>query len=549
MKRVIGYLRVSTETQDIKRQKVLIREYCEKQGFELVRFISDDGVSGTKGVTDREGYNSLLNISSSECDLVAITEFSRLTREESMLTAAGNVKKIVDNGVDIIILNTDKRISRGFDKEIMTLFFMILESSMAWQERCKISERMTSGKYSKALRCPLHLTGGAPLYGYRSVDTILAIDEEKAPIVREIFQKYACGWSSLDIVRWAKSVDSDKKWNAGNFMKIITNELYRGLYSVTIQGRSIEKHYPELQIISDELWEQVQIKRLANKKQKTTGNPIQADALLRDVLKCGCCSSSYSVWKNNQKQFYKCVGRNNRLMENNCSDNAYIDQNRVESIIWHAISSQAILTQIKNNSVGALEKNTAELKTLQEKKGLLEQDVLNAQEEWERYFERAIRYNISVDKMDTFKSDIDARTEQAEKEIKRIENEIRHITQINGHLTHFDEKAYIFLTREINADRAQKKRLINDFVKCIRVYNYSGFVLLDLERFDGEHQYIFLEKLKKGGDFGLYYMVMGHYMKFSDGVFVRDGERKSAVDLFKWMRYDENQSFRCHVNE
>ena len=37
MKRVIGYIRVSTDNQDLERQRVLIRKYCENKGYSLLR--------------------------------------------------------------------------------------------------------------------------------------------------------------------------------------------------------------------------------------------------------------------------------------------------------------------------------------------------------------------------------------------------------------------------------------------------------------------------------------------------------------------------------
>ena len=47
MKRVIGYIRVSTDNQDLERQRVLIRKYCENKGYSLLRIEEDYAISGT----------------------------------------------------------------------------------------------------------------------------------------------------------------------------------------------------------------------------------------------------------------------------------------------------------------------------------------------------------------------------------------------------------------------------------------------------------------------------------------------------------------------
>jgi hypothetical protein len=48
MKRVVGYVRVSTVAQDVERQKKLIRDYVANNGYVLIRSIEVDKVSGAK---------------------------------------------------------------------------------------------------------------------------------------------------------------------------------------------------------------------------------------------------------------------------------------------------------------------------------------------------------------------------------------------------------------------------------------------------------------------------------------------------------------------
>ena len=52
--KVIGYTRVSTNNQDLKRQKDLIKDYCKQKGYMLSQILEDNGISGA--VDDREGY-------------------------------------------------------------------------------------------------------------------------------------------------------------------------------------------------------------------------------------------------------------------------------------------------------------------------------------------------------------------------------------------------------------------------------------------------------------------------------------------------------------
>lgn len=50
--KVIGYTRVSTNNQDLKRQKDLIKDYCKQKGYMLSQILEDNGISGA---VDDEG--------------------------------------------------------------------------------------------------------------------------------------------------------------------------------------------------------------------------------------------------------------------------------------------------------------------------------------------------------------------------------------------------------------------------------------------------------------------------------------------------------------
>ncbi len=60
MNKAVIYTRVSTNDQCVSNQLKVLREIAEKKGLEVVREISDEGVSGAKGRDEREGFNQLI---------------------------------------------------------------------------------------------------------------------------------------------------------------------------------------------------------------------------------------------------------------------------------------------------------------------------------------------------------------------------------------------------------------------------------------------------------------------------------------------------------
>lgn len=77
--KVIAYCRVSTDKQDLERQRMLAADFCKLRKYDLVGEIVEKS-SGTKA--DREGLKKLLNLTNEDCDLVVVSELSRITREE-----------------------------------------------------------------------------------------------------------------------------------------------------------------------------------------------------------------------------------------------------------------------------------------------------------------------------------------------------------------------------------------------------------------------------------------------------------------------------------
>jgi hypothetical protein len=178
----------------------------------------------------------------------------------------------------------------------------------------ELGEKIKLGHAKNAERC---IANGAciPL-GYR-IDAInkerkYVIDEQKAPIVKEIFTKYANGMSVKEICDDlnARKLTSSKgrAFNKNSMHVMLKNERYLGIYiydTVRIEGGMPR-------IIDDDLFNKVAEIMVQNKKLPARKR-AKAEYLLTPKLFCGYChemmighSSNKTSKKGIKYKYYKC---------------------------------------------------------------------------------------------------------------------------------------------------------------------------------------------------------------------------------------------------
>ena len=84
MKKVIGYIRVSTEYQKLKENSInnqikSINEYCNRNDFDLVEIFEDNGISGL--ISNRIGLTEMIDkIKSENIDCVIVYKLTSLLK-------------------------------------------------------------------------------------------------------------------------------------------------------------------------------------------------------------------------------------------------------------------------------------------------------------------------------------------------------------------------------------------------------------------------------------------------------------------------------------
>ncbi len=227
--KAIAYCRVSTENQKeegtIDLQREAIKEYCRREGIELLGFFEDEGVSG--GLENRPGLAELFNYleNGGEAEAVIIYKLDRLARD--LYIQEHLIKKLESLKVKLISTKEPDLDSSDPMRKAFRQFMGIV----AELEKAFITMRLTGGRKNK-LKLKKAYAGGGIAYGYRSENKELIIDQERAEIIRLIFKLRKGRRSYREIARILNeqgiTTARGGKWHAGTIRYIVKNPVYKG---------------------------------------------------------------------------------------------------------------------------------------------------------------------------------------------------------------------------------------------------------------------------------------------------------------------------------
>lgn len=305
------------DSNSIQNQRMLLEKYAQENGFVNVKFLYDDGYSGTN--FNRPAWSEIMKlIESGEVETLIVKDLSRLGREYLQV---GYYTEIYfpQQGVRFIAVNdgVDSLYSETNDFTPMRNYFNELYAKDS-------SKKVRIVKRAQAERG--ELLGGKPPYGYKRDETVrkgIVPDEEAAGVVKRIFALCAEGKGPNQIARlltkeqvltpsnysYRKTgvshaeLDTTRpySWCGSSVTGILDNKTYlghmAGLRSTTLsyKNKKLIRHPESEQIlventheplITQELWDIVQEVR---KHKKRTPKQMEEPNMFSGLVYCADC--------------------------------------------------------------------------------------------------------------------------------------------------------------------------------------------------------------------------------------------------------------------
>ncbi|RDY29778.1 recombinase family protein [Romboutsia weinsteinii] len=275
MKKNVVLLRVSTDMQDFNSQKNGIDKYVKENNITVHKIIEEQGVSGYKTkLEDRLGLQELIQMAvNDELNSIIVFNQDRLGRRLEILSfmTIMNEQNVKVYSVTEGLLNEDNDTSE------------LIQAIKFWTanyESKKTSLRVKNGKRATIERNAY--SGGVANFGYKVVDRKLVINEEESEIVKFIYESYIdYGHKrTLELLEEKNILKRGDKWTKTKMFSILKNNIYRG--KKQYQGELLD--FPELQIISDEMFNKAQERAKSRNTRGTRRYTNRTDILFEGLL-------------------------------------------------------------------------------------------------------------------------------------------------------------------------------------------------------------------------------------------------------------------------
>lgn len=474
------YVRVSTDDQrdngySIDSQLRMIKEYCEKNDYDIVDVYNDAGHSG-KDLMRPEMQRLLKDIKSKKIDKLVAIKVDRLTRNNYDGFWLLNYCEEHDVKIELILEPYDVSTANGEMIFGMNLVF-------GQRERKEIGARTKRAMEEMVLE-KIH-PSRAP-YGYiRNKETgHLEVEPIEAQVVKEIFELCKKGHSTRNIATIMKDNNAylkQGKWKADRVYKILTNSIYIGVFEYGKYKRKPQdvlrvEDYCE-PIIDIKTWNTTRA-NLEKNKHSNYGEHIH---LFAGLVKCPICneilaaSESFKTYKGSTKIYYHlrcknstCKGYGYHYNSDKIEDKLKRILNELTRFMYDNSNEIITCSSTKSKEVKDIEKAIEKLK-VQEKR--LVDLYLSSTLDVETINHKNDVIKKEIDKLTKKKTNLDPDNDFKEYTVELLKK--LDYEEDNGDFIFKNNLSFAYLFDSLN--RKAQKELINRLISSIEITRDANY--------------------------------------------------------------------------
>ena len=478
MKAVI-YARFSSDRQreeSIEGQLRECHEYAQKNGITIVHEYVDRALSASKDTEKRLDFLKMIRDSAKgQFEAVLVWKFDRFARDRYDSAQYKHILK--QNGVRVI--SATEPISEGPEGIILEAML----EGIAEYYSAELSVKIHRGQKENALKC--RNNGGVIPLGYKlGADQVLEVDPVTAPIVQEIFKRYADGETikeiQTDLNKRGLKTSYGQPFHYSAFSTILKNRKYIGEYKY--QDVVIPNGIPA--IVEQDIFDRTQMRRERNRRAPAAAKAEDA-YLLTTKLFCGKCGKMMVGESGKGRagriyRYYKCHSAKNKT---GC-DKKPVKKEWIEDIVvnqtMQLVFDDTVMQRLTDRLVELQGKESYDARVLNKQLAEVSKSLNNVM--------KAIEAGIITETTKQRLEELEAQRAEIENNIavERIKSPVLSREQIEFFLAQFRKT-------DVNDEQA-RQRLIDCFVNAVYVYddrivfafNYKdGTATVSLDDIDG----------------------------------------------------------------
>jgi site-specific DNA recombinase len=262
-KRAVLYCRQSdsggdgVESLSIESQELRLQQYAKSRGWSVIAVERDADLRGWQDEDERPGLAAALRRAEEDGDVLLVWDLSRLARK--LRIQENIVARLADAGVEIASLN-EPWASAPMFRQILGAVAEERTRQMSVDIRRSLRQRAQTG-----------LWHGIVPYGYvrpAGKNQRLVIDEEKASVGSEIFERVAAGANISDVAlelsrRGVPTPRGGRIWSLNTLAGLVKNPAYLGVSIVGTGDDAVVVMDAHPAIVTRDLWERANAARNA----------------------------------------------------------------------------------------------------------------------------------------------------------------------------------------------------------------------------------------------------------------------------------------------
>lgn len=464
-KKAIVFARVSSKDQEVTgysldSQKKLLQQYAKKNKLDVVKEYSIS--ESASGRIQRQRYGEMINYSvKNKIKVLIVEKTDRLTRTvKEGVTISEWLAKDSEREIHLV---KEKTVVSETSRNSHDKFMWNVKTAVAQFYADNLSEEVKKGQKEKLAQGWLPTI---PPVGYKTIGEkghkIHEIDNDKAPLVKKMFELYATGnYSTKSLTKKMKSLGltnkNDRPFAKSSIADLLSKKFYIGIN----EWKGKEYEGKQETFITEDLFDRVQEVLGSN------GGAVKRrkhNYLFKSLMKCEECGGSIT-WEK-QKQFI--YGHCNHYR--GCQQTAWVREDDIKLIVNKfigglRINNETLLDWIRE-ALRASYKD--QIETYEVAVTKLNSELDRAQKRLDRLYDDYLDERIAPDFYDRKKKEYEQRKEVVIKDISKYSKSNDKFQQIGMNLYEISQRGDELYDR---VDTDGKRELLQLVFKDMGIVN------------------------------------------------------------------------------